>query len=254
MAGGGEHLAGFGVDHGHLFAVADGEETVAGNIERQAGGGLAPGWPLGGKFAGMGVEADDFAFVFNVVKDGAVAIDGGEFRFAGQGDGGDDFLGGGVDHRGILAAAVESPDGLRGRLEDDAIRVGSGGDGGDDGEGVAIKSHDRVATAIGDVAEFAGGVEGHAVGAVEMTDHANLFTALGIEHVNVIAARDEKAMGGGVDLQVVPPAGVSQLPVVNHMVGLLRESGCGGKKGTEQGGGEGLFTKKLTVDLHRNLP
>ena len=72
---------------------------------------------------GAGVEADDLALVFDVVEDRSLAIDGGELRLAGQGDGGDDFLRGGVDDRCVLAAAVEGPDRLGGRLEDDAVGV-----------------------------------------------------------------------------------------------------------------------------------
>ena len=61
---------------------------------------------------------------------------------------------------------------MGGRLEDDAVGVGSGGDGGDGGEGGAVKDDDGVAAAIGDVAELAGGIEGDAVRAMEVADGA----------------------------------------------------------------------------------
>ena len=122
---------------------------------------------------GVGVEADDFALVFDVVEDRALAVDGGKLGLAGQGDGGDYFLRGGVDDGDVMAAAIEGPDGLRGRLKDDAVGVLAGGDGGDSGEGGAVEDDHGVAAAVGDVAELAGGVERDAVGAVEAGDGAD---------------------------------------------------------------------------------
>ena len=120
----GEHFAGVGVDHGHLLAVADREEPAAGDVEGQAAGSIAAGErPLGGELVGFGVEADDLALVFDVVEDRSLAIDGGELGLAGQRNGGDNLLRGGVDYGGVLAAAVEGPDGLRGRLKDDGVGV-----------------------------------------------------------------------------------------------------------------------------------
>ena len=66
-----------------------GKRRLAGDVEGQAGGRIAAGGPLGGELVGVGVEAHDFAFVFDVVEDGAVAVDGGELGLAGQGDGGE---------------------------------------------------------------------------------------------------------------------------------------------------------------------
>ena len=73
---------------------------------------------------------------------------------------------------------------------------------------------------------------------------SSLLPGLGVEHVNVVAAGDVQAVGGGVDNQIIPPAGVGQLPVVEDVVGLLRCAGCrpgaadGNKKAAEEGRGK----------------
>ena len=189
---------------------------------------------------GAGVEADDFALVFDVVEDRALAVGGGELGLAGQGDGGDDLARGGVDDGDVVAAAVEGPDGLRGGLEDDAVGVGSGGDGGDGGEGGAVEDDHGVAAAVGDVAELAGGVESDAVGAVEAGDGADGFAGRGVDDVDARAVGDVEAVGAGIGEQVVPAALAADLPVVDDVVGLLRdEEGWRGGDGAEQGcGGE----------------
>jgi hypothetical protein len=56
----------------------------------------------------VGVEANDFTLVFDVVEDDALAVDGGELGLAGEGDGGDDFPCGSVDDGGILAAGSKT--------------------------------------------------------------------------------------------------------------------------------------------------
>jgi len=61
---------------------------VAACVQSQTAGAVAAGeGPDCGNCFGFGVEADDFAFVFNVVEDRSLAVDGGEFGLAGEGDG-----------------------------------------------------------------------------------------------------------------------------------------------------------------------
>ena len=168
------------------------------------------------------VDLEHFALVFNVVVDVALAIGGGELGLAGHIDGGDDFARCGVDDRDVLAAAVEGPHGFGGGFVDDGVGIGAGGDGGDGGEVGAIEDHDRVASAIGDVADLAIGIERDAVGAVQAADGAEEFAAGGVDRVHMIAARDVDAMGGGVDEQVVPSAAVGELPLIENLIGTLR--------------------------------
>jgi hypothetical protein len=220
--GSGQHLAGFGVDHGHLLCRRRPGRDGAGDVEGQAAGAVAAGeGPLGGELVGVGVEADDLALVFNVVEDRSLAVDGGEFGLAGEGDGGDDLLRGGVDDGDVFAAAVEGPDGLGGRLEDDAVGVLAGGDGGDGGQGGAVEDDYGVAAAVGDVAEFAGCVEGDAVGAVEAGDGAHRFAGLSIEDFDAGAVGEVEAVGRRVGEQVIPAAVAADLPAVEDLVGLL---------------------------------
>ena len=217
----GEELTGRGVDDGHLLAVADREEAMAGGVEGKAGGGIAAGGPGAEDSFGAGVDADDFALVFEVVENCALAIGDSKLRLAGEGDGGDDSVRDGVDDGDRLGAAVEGPDGLRGGLEDDAIGVGSGGDGGDDGEGRPVEGDDCVAAAIGDVAELAGGVERNAVDAVEAGDGANRFTGGGVDDVDLRAVGEVEAMRAGIGDEIVPSAFAADFPVVDDVVGLL---------------------------------
>ena len=56
---------------------------------------------------------------------------------------------------------------------------------------------------------------------VQPADSANQFAVVGVDRIHVVAAGDVNAMGGGVDQQVVPPTGVSQLPVIENFIWSL---------------------------------
>ena len=133
----------------------------------------------------------------------------------------------GVDDGDVVGAAVEGPDGLRDRLKEDVVRAGSGGDGSDDGEGGAVECNYRVAAAVGDVAELAGGVERDGVDAVEIGDGADGFAGVGVDNIDLSAVGDVKAMRAGIGDRIVPAAIAADFPVVDDVVGLLRHGGCG---------------------------
>ncbi len=68
--GRGEHLAGIGIHHRHLLAVADGEEMTAGGIDGEARGRVAAGeWPLRGDLLRSSIEADNLVLALDVVVD-----------------------------------------------------------------------------------------------------------------------------------------------------------------------------------------
>jgi hypothetical protein len=115
-----------------VFAAAYGEKAGTGHVEGEAAGTVAVGErPFRGDFFGVGVEADDLVFVFDVVENRSLVVDGGEFGLAGEGDGGNQLSRGGVNDGCVLAAAFEGPDGLGGGLKDDAVGIlAAGGDGG----------------------------------------------------------------------------------------------------------------------------
>jgi hypothetical protein len=114
----------------------------------------------------------------------------------------------------------------------------TGGDGGDGGQGGAVEDDYGVAAAVGDVAEFAGGVEGDAVGAVEAGDRADGFAGLGIEDIDAGAVGEVEAVRWRVDVQVVPAAVAADLPAVEDFVGLLQPRGRRPVRGGPGLGGE----------------
>ncbi len=232
---------------------------MAGNIEGEAGGGIAAGGPGCGEGFGAGVEADDLALVFDVVEDRALAVDGGKLGLAGQGDGGDNIPRGGVNDGDVVGAAVEGPDGLRSRLENNAVGVLAGRDCSDGGEGRAVEDDHGVAAAVGDVAELAGRVERDAVSSVEAGDGADGFPCVGVNNFDPRAVGNVEAVRAGVRKQIVPSALAADLPVVDNVVGLLRPRGlrsCGAD-GCEQaeghGGGkqEGYNTDYTALEFHQ---
>ncbi len=105
-----------------------------------------------------------------------------------------------------MGAAVEGPDGLGDRLEEDVVRTGSGGDGGGDGEGGAVECNYCVGATVSDVAELAGGVECDGVDAVKIGDRADRFAGVGVDDVNLVAVGDVEAMRAGVGDEVIPAA------------------------------------------------
>ena len=251
-----QHLANVGVDDAHLLAVADRKEPAALNVEGQAGGRFAAcRRPLGGEFVGVRVETDDLVLVFDVV-DRSLAIDGGKLWLAGQRNSRDDLLRCGGDDGDVFAAPVKGPDGLRGRLKDDAVGIGSGGNGGHRSQGGAIKNDYGVATTVGDVAEVADAVKGHAVRAMKAGDGAHRLAGLGVEDIDAGAAGEVEAVSRGIDDEVIPAAVAADLPVVNDFVGLLPGKHCrGGKKAAKQGrGDEGPAQEtKAALDGHGEL-
>ena len=146
----------------------------------------------------MRVDADDFIFVFDVVEDGALAVGDGELGLAGQRDGGDDRVRFGRNDGDVVGAAIERPDGLSDRLEQDVVRTGSDGDGGGDGKGGAVECNYCIGATVSDVAEAAGGGETcnqcDGVDAVKIGDRADGFTGVGVDDVDLVAVGDVEAM------------------------------------------------------------
>jgi len=226
--GGGEDFAGCGVQDRHFFAAADGEEAVAIRVEGESGWRFAGG-PGSDDFVGVDVDFYDFIFVFDVVVDTSLPVGDGEFWLAGNRDGGDEFAGVAVDYGDVVAAAIKCPDGFGGGFPEDGVGIGAGGDGGGCGKGGAIEEHDGIASAVGDVARFSVGVEGNTVRTVKAADGAQKFAGGGVDGVHVVAAGDVDTMGGRVNKEVVPAAGVGETPVVEDLVGTLGGSSGGGQ-------------------------
>jgi len=170
----------------------------------------------------VSVDANDFAFVFDVVEDRSLAIGDGKLGLAGKRDGGDDGVRDWRDDGDVVGAAIEAPDGLRNRLEEDVVRASSGGDGCGDGEGGAIEGDDGVGATVSDVAEFACGVESDGVDAVQIGDRADGFASVGVDDIDFSAVGDVEAMRAGIGDRVIPAAITANFPVVDDVVGLLR--------------------------------
>ena len=146
----------------------------------------------------------------------------------------DHFARGCVDDGDVVAAAVEGPDGLRGRLKDDAVGVlAAGRNGGDRRQRGAVEDDDGIAAAVGDVAEFAGLVERDAVRAVQAGDGADQLAGGGVDHQHVRAARNVEPVRSRVGGQIVPSAIAADLPFVDHVVRLLRLE-TGGRGGNDE--------------------
>jgi hypothetical protein len=72
---------------------------------------------------------------------------------------------------------------------------------------------------------------------LEAADGAEKLAIRGIEDIHVIATCDVDAVCGRVDEEVVPAAGVGELPVVQNFVGALGASG-GRDEGAKESGHE----------------
>jgi len=70
---------------------------------------------------------------------------------------------------------------------------------------------------------------------VKAADGAEELAGGGVDSVDVVTAGDVDAMGGRVDEEVVPPAGVGELPVVEDFIGALGAK-CGGSEGAKESG------------------
>src|SRR5581483_8200632 len=204
----------------HHFVVAADKETAILPVHGKAAGLLAGSErPLRFHFHLVGIDGGKFAFVFDVHEHGAFGIAGSEFGFAVEFDGGKNFAFIGVDHAGILAAAVEGEDSFGGGIIEDSIGIIADFD---------LRSHRRerfdVENGDGAFTPVAGKAfseirsERDAVNAGRVGNIAYRFARLGIEDDHVRATRDENAVRIGISGEIVPAPFTSELVRLCYVV------------------------------------
>lgn len=209
------------------------------DVDGESGGRSGRGErPAGFNFQRVGVDGDEFGFVFDVDEDGAFAVGDGEFGAAAEVDGADDGAGLGVNHSGAVGIAVHDEDALGEWVVEDGVGVLVGFGFAGDFEGLQIEDNYFALAAIGDeaFAEFDG--DGNAVILLEAGDVADGFTGVGVEDDDFGAVRDVDAAGGGIDADVVEifaSAARSGAKGVFFELVVARSSGQGERNGSEQG-------------------
>lgn len=214
-----EHFSRVAVDESHeLVVAADDEHFVAGvdgEARRRFTGGEGPGIF---DFEGLRVKLDEGTLVFEIDENLAFSIGGAEFRFAPEGDGGDEFARRGVNGRGAGGVTVKGEGALGEGIVDDAIGVVVGFGIAEGFERGKIE-HGGIGSAAvcGEtLIEFVG--QSDAVDALCVWNVADDFALVGIDDDNVGAARDEETMRGGIDFEIVPSASTTELYFLNEMV------------------------------------
>ena len=124
--------------------------------------------------------------VFDVDEDGAGAIGHGELRPARQRDRSDDGVGGGIDHGGIVAAAVEGEYAAPRGLKQHGIGVLSGLDGRENLVARPIKDENRAGAAVEIYPTFPLVVEGDAVRVGETSNLVDQFAGPRIDQHNPV--------------------------------------------------------------------
>jgi len=222
---GADDLAGVAVDEGHEFVVAADDENFVSGVDGQAGRRFAGSERPGVfDFESFGVEFHESAFVFKIDEDFAFAIGGAEFGFAAEREGGDEFAGCGVDGGSGCGVAIEGEHALGERIVNGAVSVFIGFDIAERLKRSEIEHGGIGGAAVGGVSlvEFVG--DGNAVGTLRVGDIADDFALIGINNDEVCAARNEQAMGGGIDFEVIPAAGAAEFYFFGEMIA---GSACG---------------------------
>ncbi len=208
---GAKHFSRVAVDESHELVVTADDEYFVGGVDGEAGRRFAGGERPGVfDFEGPRVELDEGTLVFEIDEDFAFAIGGAEFRFTAEGDGGDEFARRGVYGRGGGGVTVKGEDTLGEWIVDDTIGVLVGfyiAEGFERSEiehggigGVAVRGETFI--------KFVG--EGDAVDTLCVWNVVDDFALIGIDDNNVGAARDEEAMRGGIDFEIVPSASATE--------------------------------------------
>jgi len=240
---GAEDFAGVAVDKGHELIVAADDEDFVSGVDGEAGRRFT--WGEGpGVFdlESFGVEFNEGAFVFEVDEDMALAVRGSKFRAAAERESGDKFSGGGVDGGGGVGVTVEGEDALGEGIVNGAVGVLVGFDIAERFERSEVEHGGIRGAAVGGEAlvEFVG--EGDAVDALGVWNVTDDFALFGIDDDDVSAARDEEAMSGGINFEIIPAAGAAELNFFGEMVaGRLRKSRSGQEKWSEEEKSESDF-------------
>ena len=86
---------------------------------------------------------------------------------------------------------------------------------------MSIENYHVVASAIGDVAELAVCIKRDAMSSLHAGNGANSLTCCSVEHFNTRAMGNVEQVRARVREQVIPASSAADLPMINHLVGLL---------------------------------
>src|SRR4029077_15440444 len=132
---------------------------------------------------GLGVDLVDLAQILHVDEHLAGGVRGGELGLAAELDGAGDLPGLGVDHGGVLRAAVEGEDARGGGGVEDGVGVLAGRlDLAYGGEGLEVEDGDHRAAAVADEAAVEVVGDGDAVDAGGLLYVADRLAAVDVDH------------------------------------------------------------------------
>src|SRR5208282_6026955 len=141
-------------------------------------------------------------------------------------------------------------DTLREWIVNDGVRIFVRLDSVQDFERGEIEHDGIAAAAVGGEAfvEFIG--QGDAVGSLGVWNVADNFPLVGIHDDVVRAARDEQAMRGRIDFQIIPAAGSAELHFLDEMVAGAASRLCSGRNANS---GEQSKKKKRETSASTNM-
>ena len=116
----------------------------------------------------------------------------------------------GIDHRRVVALAIENEDVATRAVEKHRIRILAGRNVGERFERCEIEGDHPIVTATAHVTPMKPRHERNAVRAFQSREIANDFSAVHVGDHQMIASRDEHASRGGVDDEKIPAAQASE--------------------------------------------
>ena len=222
-------MSGRGIGDGHHLIVTDGIQVPAGAVEGKARGTVASVEGPGGLQLGRrNVDAHELTGLrLDIGIDVTMTIRLREFRLARNGDGAQKIQCGGIQHRHVVALAVEGQQTMRALIVDDCVGVlAMGRDGARGGQRRIVEFGDRIPRTIAEEAAIQVRCQRNAVGTTFPGDRTYDFSCLGIDDVGTVAARHEQAVTRRVHRQVIPTAGTAHRPTIDHRVGLRCGTCC----------------------------
>src|SRR5882724_5478022 len=152
------------------------------------------------------VDLDELGSVLVVYEDAALAVRNGEFRFAAESERAGDGAIGGVDRRGVLAAAIEGEYALADGVVDDGVGIVVRFDCADGLQRFEVEDGYIVRAAVAGKAAAEFGSDGDAVNALRVRDAADDFVRIRVQHDDLSGVRHVDAASVAVHIDVVPAA------------------------------------------------
>src|SRR5882672_2243814 len=183
------------------------------------------------------VDLNELGSILVVYEDAAPAVSDGEFRFAAESERAGDGAIGGVDRRGVLAAAIEGEDAFADGVVDDGVGIGVRFNCDNGLQRLEVEDGYIVRTAVTGEAAAEFGGDGDAMNALRVWDAADDFVRIRVQHDNLGGVRDVDAAGVAVHIDVVPAAFAANGNGLDHFIpgrargGGYDEQKCAGENG-----------------------